>query len=178
MKRKHLSGWGIFLYAYLSIIPIVNIVEAVGYFLFMDLPNKPQPSITLEESLHILKDDIKPKYDSGYSIRESTIQEDAYSNGEHIIRGGELAYQDYDAYTILDFEREINLLIDWIKHPNKVTSYIASGTYGAGDLSLSVKGTLDSSSLTEFSFAYEHYRLRHWSSIVNDELIRYDFQFA
>ena len=176
--KRPLTVGDIVIYVDLAIVPIAYIVMAVGSFMFMEWPSKKPTAITLEETLHILKDDIKSKYDSGYSVREAPIQEDAYSNEEHISRDGIKAYEDYDAYTILDFEREINLLVDWINYPEKVTSYVASGTYGAGDLSLTVMGELDSSGLTEFSFTYEDYQLRHWSSSVNGELIRYDFSFA
>ena len=176
--KRPLTVGDIVIYVDLAIVPIAYIVMAVGSFMCMEWPSQKPTAITLEETLHILRDDIKSKYDSGYSVREAPIQEDAYSNGEHISRDGIKAYEDYDAYTILDFEREINLLVDWINYPEKVTSYVALGTYGAGDLSLTVMGELDSSSLTEFSFTYEDYQLCHWSSFVNGELIRYDFSFA
>ena len=152
--KRPLTVGDIVIYVDLAIVPIAYIVMAVGSFMCMEWPSKKPTAITLGESLHILKDDIKSKYDSGYSVREAPIQ------------------------AILDFEREINLLVDWINYPEKVTSYVASGIYGAGDLSLTVMGELDSSGLTEFSFTYEDYQLRHWNSSVNGELIRYDFSFA
>ncbi len=69
--KRPLTVGDIVIYVDLAIVPIAYIVMAVGSFMCMEWPSQKPTAITLEETLHILRDDIKSKYDSGYSVREA-----------------------------------------------------------------------------------------------------------